>query len=98
MNIYVKIFLIEVLCFALIFGSGMYAFDKYYVDNSEDLTEERIAGLTMDDRENNENDLENDEDEDDEVEIVEKKSKLELLIEESNRLNILVFGTDGGRA
>jgi LCP family protein required for cell wall assembly len=94
MNIYVKIFLIAVLCFALMFGSGMYAFDKYYVDNSEDLTEEKIIGLTMD-----ENEIEEESDsEEAEVEVVEKKSKLDLLIEDSNRLNILVFGTDGGRA
>lgn len=93
MNIYVKVFLIAVLCFALMFGSGMYAFDKYYVDNSEDLTEEKIIGLTMDDTEDNELDTE-----DNTVETVEKKSELDLLIEESNRLNILVFGTDGGRA
>ena len=92
MNIYVKIFLIAVLCFALMFGSGMYAFDKYYVDNSEDLTEEKVTGLTMDEDEID------DKSETEEVETIEKKSKLDLLIEDSNRLNILVFGTDGGRA
>jgi len=92
MNIYVKIFLIAILCFALMFGSGMYAFDKYYVDNSEDFTEERISGLTIDD-EMNENPYSGDVEE-----VVEKKSELDLLIEKSNRLNILVFGTDGGRA
>jgi len=94
MNIYVKIFLIAVLCFALMFGSGMYAFDKYYVDNSDDLTEEKIIGLTIDDEMNEGSDTSGM----DEVETVKKKSKLDLLIEESNRLNILVFGTDGGRA
>jgi len=69
MNIYVKIFLIAVLCFALMFGSGMYAFDKYYVDNSEDLTEERVIGLTMD-----EDEIEETSDsEEAEVEIIDKK-------------------------
>lgn len=93
MNIYIKIFLIAVLCFALMFGSGMYAFDKYYVDNSEDLTEEKIIGLDLDNKAN-----ENSNQGSNEEEVVKKKSKLELLIEESNRLNVLVFGTDGGRA
>jgi len=93
MNIYVKIFLIAVLCFALMFGSGMYAFDKYYVDNSEDLTEEKIIGLTIDDETNQYPDSDGPEEE-----VVEKKSELDLLIESSDRLNILVFGTDGGRA
>lgn len=92
MNIYVKIFLIAVLCFGLMFGSGMYAFDKYYVDNSEDLTEEKIIGLNINDEMNE------DPDSGDVGKVIEKKSELDLLIEASNRLNILVFGTDGGRA
>jgi len=94
MNIYVKIFLVAALCFALMFGSGMYAFDKYYVDNSEDLTEEKIIDLNTGDEINKNPDGNEDETE----EIVEKKSTLDLLVEESNRLNVLVFGTDGGRA
>jgi LCP family protein required for cell wall assembly len=72
------------------FGSGMYAFNKYYVDNSEDLTEVKVIGIDMED--NGKSDVE-----DVEEKIVEK-TKLEKLIEQSNRINILVFGTDGGRA
>jgi LCP family protein required for cell wall assembly len=72
------------------FGSGMYAFNKYYVDNSEDLTEVKVIGIDMEDNENSDiKDVE---------EKTVEKTKLEKLIEQSNRINILVFGTDGGRA
>lgn len=89
MKIYLKIFFIAILCFGLMFKSGMYAFDKYYVDNSEDLTDVEVIGIDMDEDE--------DIDIPDEV-VVEKKTELEKLIEKSNRKNILIFGTDGGRA
>lgn len=94
MNIYLRIFFIAILCFVLLFSSGMYAFNKYYVDNTEDLTEAKVVGIDM-----SEKNLKNEEDiATEEVEVIIEKTKLEKLIEKSNRVNILVFGTDGGRA
>lgn len=98
MKIYVKVFLMAVLCFSLMIGSGMYAFDKYYVDNSEDITEATVTGLNMDEESSSESDIDNQPSDKEATEEVIEKTELEKLIEESNRLNILVFGSDGGRA
>lgn len=95
MKFYLKIFLASLLCFSLMIGSGIYAFNKYYVDNTEDLTDEEVLKVTNPDQESTEqNEQTNNKDE----EEIEKKSKLEKLIEDSNRVNVLAFGTDGGRA
>jgi len=93
MNIYLKIFLVAVLSFVLMFGSGMYAFNKYYVDNSEDLTDVKVIGLDMQENKDPDNT-----EKVPEKPVIAEKTKLEKLIEESNRVNVLVFGTDGGRA
>lgn len=89
MRYYAKIFLFAFLCFSVMIGSGLYAFNRYYDPmavadaGDETLFEEEPA--------------------EPQVEIepedpYENLTELERLIAESERINILLFGTDGGRA
>ncbi|MGM0378707.1 MAG: LCP family protein [Bacillota bacterium] len=83
MKTFLKVFFIATLCFGLMFASGIYAFNKYQVDNEEDIEVEIIEDNVVNVEEK---------------EKKEEKTKLEKLIEDSNRINVLAFGVEGFRA
>lgn len=92
MKYYIRIFVVSLVVFGLVFFAGW----KILVENKE-VDSSIVAipefvptvSLPSDDKL----------DEDEVVEIVEiKKTELELLVEESERLNFLVFAHDGSRA
>lgn len=86
MKTYLKVFLLAFVCFTLLIGSGIFAFIKYYParPSIEDIQSQKTVVVDLDNG-------------DDGIKIKEK-SELEKLIESTNRINILCFGTDGARA
>ena len=89
MRYYAKIFLFAFLCFSVMIGSGLYAFNRYY----DPMAVADAGDETLFEEEPAEPQVEI-EPEDPYANLTE----LERLIAESERVNILLFGTDGGRA
>lgn len=91
MKFYLKVFAMAFLCFVLMLGSGFYAFTKYYDPTPRRVEiEPEVPTIEIPDI------PEQPTDEPEEPVIV--KSDLELAVESSTRVNVLVFGHDGGRA
>jgi len=86
MKYYLKIFLISFLCFAAMFGSAIYAFTQF--------APEPKATVPASDTETIEIGLEDSQ----EPEVVDNRTELQKLVDDSERINVLIFGTDGARA
>ena len=86
MKIHFKIFIISFLIFSIILGIGVYAFDKRY------FTMEKSAVENTSDK------VEITLPKEEEKPKTDNRTKLQKLIDESKRINILVYGIDGGRA
>ncbi|MCT4632271.1 MAG: LCP family protein [Firmicutes bacterium] len=87
MKTYLKVFILAFVCFTLLIGSGIFAFVKYYPAKPtiEEIQSQKTVVVNIDDK-------------DDGGIKVKEKTELEKLIESTNRINILCFGTDGARA
>lgn len=83
MKLHFKIFLISFVCFSLILSAGMFAFSKANPDNSVKEADIKDVVVLKDELEKVEED---------------KRTDLEKAIDESERINVLVYGIDGGRA
>lgn len=83
MKLHLKIFLISFVCFSLILSAGMFAFSKANPDESVKDADVKDVVVLQDELEKVEED---------------KRTDLEKAIDNSERINVLVYGIDGGRA
>ena len=83
MKLHLKIFLISFVCFSLILSAGMFAFSKANPDESVKESDVKDVVVLKDELEKVEED---------------KRTELEKAVDESERINVLVYGIDGGRA
>lgn len=96
MKFYIKLFVISLVGFALIFWGGWHFFIKSAeIDEEKTATPDFNPVVTLP---GDETDEAKEDVVEDVVEEVVKKTELELLIEESDRVNFLVFAHDGARA
>ncbi|BEP28185.1 LCP family protein [Helicovermis profundi] len=84
MKFHFKVFIISFICFSLILGSGLYLFDQHYISVSK-ASEKKIAEKPVVILPKEEKPVDN-------------RTKLQKLIDDSKRVNILFYGIDGGRA
>lgn len=90
MNFYVKVFLVSALVFALLMGGALVGFNQYYQAEARKVNEpdeedlNQVIDINIPDEKP--------------VEPVVQKTELELLVEASDRINVLAIGTDGERA
>ncbi|MGB3368752.1 MAG: LCP family protein [Acidaminobacteraceae bacterium] len=83
MKLHLKIFLISFVCFTLILSVSMFAFSKANPDGSVKDAEIKDVVVLQDELKKVEED---------------KRTDLEKAVDESERINVLVYGIDGGRA
>lgn len=83
MKLHLKIFLISFVCFSIILSAGMFAFSRANPDESVRKSDIKDVVVLQDELEKIEED---------------KRTDLEKAIDESERINVLVYGIDGGRA
>ena len=83
MRLYLRIFLISFVSFSIILSAGMFAFSRANPD--ERVREDDIKDVVV---------LQDELDKSEE----DKRTDLEKAIDESERINVLVYGIDGGRA
>jgi len=83
MKLHLKIFQVSFVCFSLILLAGMFAFSRANPDESVKETDIKDVVVLQDELEK----------------VVEdKRTDLEKAVDESERINVLVYGIDGGRA
>jgi len=84
MKLYLRVFLVSFICFAMMLGGGIFAYVN--VTNANEKGPQAMPELSGDAYT------------DYEPPVVPVLSELEQLVEESDRFNVLVLGTDGARA
>ncbi len=83
MKFYLKVFIYSMIIFSLIFGGIFYIFMKNVEKKNSQIVSHRTAPIVIGD----------------EDELVEdNRTELERLVDASDRVNVLAFGIDGGRA
>lgn len=104
MKVYLKTIIIAMLLIGIVLTSGIFAFNRLYIDQSEDFEEKEMpkSVIVIGEKEEMKEPVEEKETLKEEKKGKEtkekKKTELETLIETSQRVNVLAFGTDGGRA
>lgn len=83
MKLHLKIFLVSFVCFSLILSASMFVFSKANPDESVKDSDIKDVVVLQDELEKIEED---------------KRTDLEKAIDESERINVLIYGIDGGRA